>query len=143
EGIGKLQLRAFVRRVPLRTNLPRLPFSLGSYSKVALGIALTVIGTAFLHPYVPARLLFFVPVILIASRSGIGPAVFGSLLALLTYDYYFSPPIGELNFDVNQLISAVVLLATAIIATFMANAARRGEAAARQAQLARESDDLK
>jgi two-component system sensor histidine kinase KdpD len=122
---GSLVMKRFV----VSGRLLRL---LGGYGAAALGVALTsfCIGLVKMVAHVENISLAYLLVVLwLAVFFGRGPAILASILAFLSYDFFFIPPTGELiTEDPTQWISLLGLLATALVighltATVQAHAA--------------------
>ena len=96
---------------------------------VGLGlVAITVVlceGLRLVTGGRPLSLLFLFPVIAVAARSGVGPALAASLLSVLGFDFFLLPP--RLHFEplapVN-LILGVALVAVAIYTSVITGALR-------------------
>lgn len=121
---------------------------LTNYGKAlaATVIALVVVGQlqASVLNLPTAILLYLVPVILAASRWGRGPAVVAVLVAVLGHDVLFVDPIGRLTIArTEEAIGLALLLFTAVVTAQLADSARRGAEATREAAVARQSDELK
>src|SRR5262245_43023500 len=89
-------------------------------------------------------LLYLVPIVLAASRWGRGPAITAALASILGHDLLFIEPRGTFNVArADEALGLVLLLFTALATAQLADAARRGAETAREAVVARRSDELK
>ncbi|HET6318951.1 MAG TPA: ATP-binding protein [Chloroflexota bacterium] len=112
----------------------------------AVLVTLMVVG--LLHSTVvdlpAALLLYLVPIVLAASRWGRGPAVSAAIVAILGHDLLFVDPRGTFSVArADEALGLVLLLFTALVTAQLADGARRGAAKAREAAVARRSDELK
>src|SRR5258706_4710691 len=101
------------------TNNPRAAEKRMRYAWT-MGISLAATSIAMvLHPYFePANLVmvYFLAVILAAVRWGRGPAIFGAILNVVAFDFFFVPPIYSLLVsDPEYLFTFGVMLAVGII----------------------------
>lgn len=75
--------------------------------------------------------LYLLLVLWLGARWGRGPAVAGSVVAFLLYDFYFVPPVGTFAVrGLAELLELVVLLAVAIVTSQLAASLRRAQASA-------------
>ncbi len=92
---------------------------LGGYSAAALGVALTTFCIGLVRAIVHVENLsmaYLLVVLWLAVFFGRGPAILASLLAFLSYDFFFIPPTGTfLTEDPVQWISLFALLMTALV----------------------------
>jgi two-component system sensor histidine kinase KdpD len=71
-------------------------------------------------------LTFLVGVLIVSANWGLRPAIFMALVATLAFNYYFLPPVGTLTIaDPQNWVALFALLVTAIIASELAERARR------------------
>lgn len=95
------------------------PYRLVGYGAAVFGVALTTgcIGLIKSSAHVENLSLAYLLIVLwLAVRFGRGPAVLASLLAFLSYDFFFVPPAGTfLTEDPVQWISLLVLLTTSLV----------------------------
>jgi two-component system sensor histidine kinase KdpD len=113
---------------------------------VAVGFTLLVVG--LLHSTVvdlpAAILLYLVPIVLAASRWGRGPAVTAVVASILGHDLLFVDPRGTFTIArADEALGLVLLLFVALVTAQLADGARRGTETAREAAVARRSDELK
>jgi two-component system sensor histidine kinase KdpD len=116
-----------------RSFMPgRLPRRLAGYGAAIVGVALTSVCIGVVKTSAPVEnlsLAYLLIVLWLAVRFGRGPAILASLLAFLSYDFFFVPPAGTfLTEDPVQWISLFALLTTALVighltATVQAHAA--------------------
>jgi two-component system sensor histidine kinase KdpD len=91
-----------------------------------------------------AILLYLVPIVLAASRWGRGPAIAAAVVAILGHDLLFVDPRGTFTVArADEALGLVLLLFTALVTAQLADGARRGAETAREAAVARRSDELK
>jgi two-component system, OmpR family, sensor histidine kinase KdpD len=102
---------------------------------VAMVIAITVIGKV-LHPYfdlVNIALLYLLPVLFAAVRWGLIPSIVASLFGILSFDYFFVPPVMSFSVsDIRHLINFALFLVVALVTGSLAAKLRREVAGARQ-----------
>ena len=113
-----------------------------------LGVLATFVVVGLLHSTVvdlpAAILLYLVPIVLAASRWGRGPAVSAAVVAILGHDLLFVEPRGTFSVArADEALGLVLLLFTALVTAQLADGARRGAETAREAAVARRSDELK
>jgi len=113
---------------------------------VAVGATFVVVGV--LQPTVvdlpAAIMLYLVPIVLAASRWGRGPAITAALASILGHDLLFVDPRGTFSVArADEALGLVLLLFTALVTARLADGARRGAETAREAVVARRSDELK
>jgi two-component system sensor histidine kinase KdpD len=91
-----------------------------------------------------AILLYLLPIILAASRWGRGPAITAVVIAILGHDLLFVDPRGTFTIArADEALGLVLLLFTALATAQLADGARRGAERAREAAVARRSDEMK
>lgn len=63
---------------------------------VALVVVFATVGVAFgvhrLMPHASLSLLFMTSVVIVSSRTGLGPSLMASVLSFLNYNFFFTPP---------------------------------------------------
>ncbi len=102
---------------------------------LVLSLALERFGTT------TSAMMFVAAIVLVARFGGAGPALLAGGISVLLMDYYFIPPIGELDLNqpqqgVNALVFALVALIVGSTTTRLRNAERAmRERAARIAEL--------
>jgi signal transduction histidine kinase len=86
-----------------------------------------VIAVAHLYPLIPTISFTYLLVVLaLASTRGLYAAILASLLAVLAYDFFLSPPLFVFVLTkLGNLLDLAVFLATAIITSQLASALRR------------------
>ena len=112
----------------------------------AVGATLVVVGV--LHSTVvdlpTLILLYLVPIVLAASRWGRGPAITAVVASILGHDLLFVDPRGTFSVArADEALGLVLLLFTALVTAQLADGARRTTETAREAAVARRSDELK
>lgn len=120
---------------------------LAPYLTALLGVA----GIAWLNAtYLPvlglasAALLFLLPVLYAAARGGVGPGLVAALAGAAAYNFFLLPPLHTFRIHgVDNLISAVVLVAVALVTSRLATRlmAREAEALER-ARMSEEAAEL-
>jgi len=71
-------------------------------------------------------LTFLVGILVMSANWGLRPAIFMALLATLAFNYFFLPPVGTLTIaDPQNWVALTAFLVTAIIASELAERARR------------------
>ncbi len=113
---------------------------------VAVGATFVVVGLlqSTVVDLPAAILLYLVPIVLAASRWGRGPAITAALASILGHDLLFVDPRGTFSVArADEALGLVLLLFTALVTAELADGARRGAETAREATVARRSDELK
>ena len=82
----------------------------------------------------PHASLFLCAVMLSAWFGGIKPGLVATVLSLLTFDYFFLPPIHSLTVDVTQLPRLIVFALSALLVGSLSAAQRRGADSLRRAR---------
>jgi two-component system sensor histidine kinase KdpD len=120
---------------------------LAHYLQALLAAAATLAVVGLIRTYIPlpsALLLYLVPIILAASRWGRGPAILAVAVSFLGHDFFFIEPVGTFTIArPDEALGLVLLLFTALATAQLADSARRVAEAAREAAIARRSDELK
>jgi two-component system sensor histidine kinase KdpD len=112
----------------------------------AVAVTLAVVGAlqSTVVDLPAAILLYLVPIVLAASRWGRGPAITAAVAAILGHDLLFVDPRGTFSVArADEALGLVLLLFVALVTAQLADGARRGAETAREAALARRSDELK
>lgn len=95
------------------------PSPILGYAAAVAGVALVSCCLALVTAHVHIEnisLLYLLLVLLLASKSGRGPAVLASVLAFLAYDFFFIPPFHKLTVDdPTEWVSLFALLATSLV----------------------------
>lgn len=99
-------------------------------SLLALGSTFSLTGFIFLfhlYPQIPDISLAYLLVILaFASKRGLYPALLASIVAFLSFDFFFVPPVYSLLINkFEDILTLIVFLVTAIITSRFASALRR------------------
>lgn len=117
---------------------PRLPAGWGYLASVA-GVACVTVVIGWILARIRIEnisLLYLLVVLWLAARFGRGPAILASLLAFLTYDFFFIPPVHLFTVDnPTEWVSLSALLATSLVlgqATAVVQARAREAIASRQ-----------
>jgi two-component system sensor histidine kinase KdpD len=130
----------------MRRNIVKTSF--GPYLIALLSVLATFVVVGVLHSTVvdlpAAILLYLVPIVLAASRWGRGPAITAALVSILGHDLLFVEPRGTFSIArADEALGLALLLFTALVTAQLADGARRGAETAREAAVARRSDELK
>jgi two-component system sensor histidine kinase KdpD len=114
-------------------------------SLIAAGVTLVVVGFIQAHAALPsALLLYLLPVVLAATRIGLGPAVMVSVLCVLGHDLLFVQPVGTLSVErADEALGLALLLFVAVVTAQLAVTARQALERHQEAALARRSDAMK
>jgi two-component system sensor histidine kinase KdpD len=121
---------------------------LSQHARALAAVAVTLVLVGLLHSTVvdlpAAILLYLVPIVLAASRWGRGPAITAVIVAILAHDLLFVDPRGTFSVArADEALGLVLLLFVALVTAQLADGARRGAETAREAAIARRSDELK
>lgn len=94
---------------------------------LAIGMVLLSVGIAFLvqrlMPHASLALLFLTGVLLVASRTGLGPSLLASVLSFLALNFFFTHPLLTLRVDDDRDVTT--LLVFLLIAAITGNLATR------------------
>jgi signal transduction histidine kinase len=101
---------------------PRQP-ALFRYGLAVVCVVVGVVLSLLLRPVLDATVLLLAAVLSAAWFSGLWPALLASILATLSLDYYFTPPLYSLTLELAHIRVAVFTLLAAFVAS--ASAARR------------------
>lgn len=128
-------------RLPASERFVRQLARLRPYLQALAGVAVTLLVVGVLQTSVvdppTAILLYLVPSVLAASRWGRGPAVTAAIASILGHDLLFVEPRGTFTIArADEAIGLALLLFTSLLTAQLADAAR-------QAALARRSDEVK
>jgi two-component system, OmpR family, sensor histidine kinase KdpD len=105
------------------------PFAVAVAGAIAITAAIGLVGARAAIPGLSA--IYLLLVLWLGARWGRGPAIAGSLLAFLLYDFYFVPPVGTFNVGgPAELVELLVLLAAALVTGQLAASLRRAQAGA-------------
>jgi two-component system sensor histidine kinase KdpD len=105
------------------------PYAVAVVAAVAITAVIGVVAPAA----TPSALssLYLLLVLWLAARWGRGPAITGSVLAFLLYDFFFVPPVGTFNVrGPAEVLELAVLLAVALVTSQLAASQRRAQATA-------------
>ena len=100
-----------------------------------LGYSVSLCGVAFVTVLYKAMitgvnattvaLSFLLIVLAVASMYGLGPAIVGSVLGMLCFNFFFLPPFGTLTiYDAQNWVALFAFLVTAVTASHLSAAAR-------------------
>ncbi len=105
------------------------PYAVAIVAAVAITAVIAVVAPAA----TPSALssLYLLLVLWLAARWGRGPAIAGSVVAFLLYDFFFVPPVGTFNVrGPAEVLELAVLLAVALVTSQLAASQRRAQATA-------------
>ncbi len=110
----------WARHLGYRLIFPQQRFPLPlRYVSALVAMSLMSIGIGVIKTHVGGGLLALLYVLVtlwLATTQGRGPAVFGSVIAVLEYDFFFVPPLHELVVSgPPEIISLIVLLITSLV----------------------------
>ena len=109
--------------------VPRIRRLAGTYAGALLGVAaVTAAGAPFVGRLndTTVALAYLLVVLFVAARRGRGPALAASLLAVLTFNFFFLPPLYELTIaDPRNWVALAAFLITAVVAGQLSEQARR------------------
>ncbi len=95
------------------------PYVMNGYSAAVLGVAVVTACIAAIRTILPVEnlsLAYLLVVLWLAATFGRWPALLASLLAFLTYDFFFIPPLYHFTVDnPTQWISLSALLITSLV----------------------------
>ena len=114
-----------------------------SPSEIVIGYVVAVVGVATMTGAISlipdhARIsnissLYLVVVLAVAAVFGGGPAIAASILAFLSFDWFFTRPIGDLKVtDPDEWLALILFLLTAVVTSQLAAAQRRRAAEAQR-----------
>jgi PAS domain S-box-containing protein len=70
-------------------------------------------------------ILYFLAIVPTAIFFGLGPSLTVCILSFLAYDYYFLPPIHQINFNIDQAPIMVIFLLVGVLFSYLASNLRR------------------
>lgn len=117
---------------------PDAVWPLISYGSAVVGVALTTVAIAAIRTrlHVPnISILYLLVILALAGTVGRGPALFAALLAFLTFNYLFVPPVYTFAVrEPGEWLALLIFLATALITGHLTASlrARAEEARARE-----------
>lgn len=118
-------------------------FDARPYLSVLLIVAVLTLLMRGLKPFadplfdlVNVALLFLLPVLLSAVRWGRGPSIFAAIIATLSFDVFFVPPVLSLTVaDLRYLLVLIIFLVDAIVTGSLASRLRNQAEIARRREL--------
>jgi K+-sensing histidine kinase KdpD len=134
----------------LRARVAGLSPELTSRAWIALGYVIGLVGVGLAGFTIhllgtgvhTGPMLLLVPVLFVATRWGIRPALVASAASVITYDLVRGASISS-PFRADELVTVLVLLFTATVTGQLGDWVRRGSRQAREADILRSSDELK
>lgn len=117
------------RKESVRRYLTALRSPLSNYAWTLILVSIVTIIGKLLTPYfdlINSVLLYLIPVLVSAVRWGRGPSLFSSLLGVLTFNYFFVPPVytfavGNMQHLFVLVVFFLVALVTGTTATKLRN----------------------
>jgi K+-sensing histidine kinase KdpD len=116
------------------------------------GTVILIIATCTLLNWLLARwlsltdlaMIYLLGVVIAAAYLPVGAAIVGAILSLLSFDFFFVPPVLTLTFaDKEHLITGLILLAVGVITSALAGEMRRQARAATQAEMLAREEQLR
>ncbi|MFB5191367.1 ATP-binding protein [Alicyclobacillus fastidiosus] len=108
-----------------------LPYLIVTCMVAGFTVVFWKIGYAF--TLVNLALLYLLPVLISSVRWGFGPSFYAAGLGVLSFDYYFIPPIHRFTvFDLRYFLSFAVYLAVAVLTASLAGQLRQRVKEARE-----------
>ena len=101
-----------------KPSLRNIPSAILRYGLAVVSVALALLAALFLQHYKfrAAELsLFLFAIALTAWYAGVAPAILASVLSILCFTYFFSPPIYSFAFSVADVPAMVILLSFALL----------------------------
>lgn len=90
---------------------------------IVLTLLLRLIGSA--NDLVNVALLFLLPVLVGSTRWGMGPGVYASFVSMLSFDFFFVPPVQSFTVaDLRYLLSFAVFLIVAMLTASLSSKLR-------------------
>lgn len=126
-----------------KPSLRNIPSAILRYGLAVVSVALALLAALFLQHYKfrgVALSLFLFVIALTAWYAGVGPAMLATVLSILCFLYFFSPPIYSLAFSVADVPAILILLSFALLIIRFSAIRRRIE---RQLLQARDALQLK
>ncbi|HKW06599.1 MAG TPA: ATP-binding protein [Candidatus Dormibacteraeota bacterium] len=106
----------------------------GPFGVAVGGAAVITAAIGIISPAVSSASLSVVYLLLVlwlAARWGLGPAVTGSVVAFLLFDFFFVPPVGTFNVrGPAEFLELAVLVVVALVTSQLAASQRRAQATA-------------
>ena len=101
-----------------------LPGYLVAIGAVALATYLKYLAQPKIIP-TDVPILYMLAIVPTAVFFGLGPSLTVCVLSFLAYDYYFLPPVHQLNFNVDQTPIMVIFLVVGVLFSYLASNLRR------------------
>src|SRR5215472_5129398 len=96
------------------------------YGAATLLTLMALLITQLLWPWLtPAAPLFLGVVVVAAFSWGLGPALLATALSVVAIDYYFVPPLRQLEFTVPSFVRAGTFLCVAVLASSLSVARKK------------------
>ena len=104
------------------------------YGLAVLTVAVALIITRSLQQYTDVTPLFYAAIVISAWFGGRGPGLLAVVLATVSLDYYFLPPLYTLRPDVKQISFLAVFSLLAVLTSWMSAKRKHAEEALREAR---------
>jgi signal transduction histidine kinase len=104
------------------------------YGSAGLAVAAGVLVASWLEPVLDASVVLLVAIVLTTWFGGLGPALLGSVLATLAYDYFFSPPLHTITVEIAHIPRMLVFTLTSVMFVSLSASRRRAERSLVQAR---------
>ncbi|HSD46196.1 MAG TPA: ATP-binding protein [Pyrinomonadaceae bacterium] len=102
------------------------------YGLAVLTVAVALIITRSLQQYTDVTPLFYAAIVISAWFGGRGPGLLAVVLATVSLDYYFLPPLYTLRPDVKQISFLAVFSLLAVLTSWMSAKRKHAEEALRE-----------
>jgi len=117
------------RETSLLGLVEHLQFRPAAYLRAAMTVALSTAAAAVIDQSAAVpnlSLVFLIGVLICAIRDGLGASLFASALSVLSYDFFFLPPIFHFDIaDPPNVVAAIVFFASAVLVSNLAALTRR------------------
>ena len=118
-----------------KPSLRNIPSAIPRYGLAVVSVALAIPATLFLQHHGFRGVAFFLfAIALTVWYAGAGPTMLASVLSILCFKYFFSPPIYSLAFSVDDVAAMVILLSFAVLIIRFSAVRRRIEGQLLQAR---------
>jgi PAS domain S-box-containing protein len=120
--------------------LRRLPGYLVAVGAVALATWLKYLAQPKIIP-ADVPILYLLAIVPTAIFFGLGPSLTVCVLSFLAYDYYFLPPVHQLNLNIDQTPIMVIFLLVGVLFSYLASNLRRQNQVAIKENAARKQSE--
>jgi signal transduction histidine kinase len=133
EFLKKANLSDFFKGINYLRSIPALPApydTIWRYFCAFITIVLAVLCNLHIHVlHIYPTLLLFASVIFSAWYGGLGPGFLAIILAILSFDYFFTPPIYAFSFDSTYIPQSIVFISVALLISSLVESQRQAEIA--------------